>query len=230
MRSLPARALPDTAGAPALRIDPEPSTLASLDDHDLLALLLGRYLPADRGGPVAQALIDRFGSLGDIAAAEITELRRTHGMEPAAIFDLKLLRELSVRLSRSTACARPVLSSWNALVAYARTTLAHLPREQFRVLFLDRRNILLRDEFLAEGSVDHAPVYPREVIRRALELSASAVILVHNHPSGDPSPSKADITVTRQIVDAARLFGIQVHDHLVVGREGTASFRTLGLM
>ena len=150
-------------------------------------------------------------------------------MGPAAILDLKLLRELSVRLSRTTACARPVLSSWNALTAYARTTLAHLPREQFRTLFLDRRNHLLRDELVADGTVDHAPVYPREIIRRALELSASSLILVHNHPSGDPTPSQADIVVTRQIVDAAKLFGIQVHDHLVLGRQGTASFKQLGL-
>ncbi len=181
-------------------------------------------------GPTAEALVDRFGSLGDIAAAEVAELGRLPGMGATAILDLKLLRELSVRLSRSAACARPVLSSWDALIVYARTVLAHLPREQFRALFLDRRNFLLRDELVADGSVDHAPVYPREVVRRALELSASALILVHNHPSGDPTPSQADIAVTRQIVEAARLFGIPVHDHLVLGREGTASFRTLGLL
>jgi DNA repair protein RadC len=173
--------------------------------------------------------MDRFGSLGDIAAAEVGELGRLSGMTAAAILDLKLLRELSVRLSRSAACARPVLSSWCALVAYARTTLAHLPREQFRTLFLDRRNHLLRDELVADGTVDHAPVYPREIIRRALELSASSLILLHNHPSGDPTPSQADIAMTRQIVDAARVFGIQVHDHLVLGRQGTASFKQLGL-
>jgi DNA repair protein RadC len=192
-------------------------------------LLLGRCLPHPLVEPAVAALTDRFGSLGDILAAEVSELKRTVGLGPAAVLDLKLLRELSVRLSRTAACARPVLSSWNALEAYARTALAHLPREQFRTLFLDRRNILLRDEIVADGSVDHAPVYPREVIRRALELSASALILVHNHPSGDPTPSQADIAVTRQVVDAARLFNIQVHDHLVIGREGTASFRTLGL-
>ena len=123
-----------------------------------------------------------------------------------------------------------MITSWGALLAYVRVSLAHQPREQFRALFLDRRNHLLRDELTAEGTVDHAPVYPREVVRRALELSASALILVHNHPSGDPTPSRADIEMTRKIVDAARLFSIQVHDHLVVGREGTASFKSLGLI
>ena len=201
-----------------------------LDDQALLGLLLGRCLPGANVDRIAEALLDRFGSLGDVAAAEVSELGRLSGLGPAAILDLKLLRELCVRLSHSAACARPVLSSWNSVLAYARTTLAHLPREQFRTLFLDRRNMLLRDELLADGTVDHAPVYPREVIRRALELSASALILVHNHPSGDPTPSQADITVTRQIVEAAMLFGLQVHDHLVIGREGTASFRTLGLI
>ncbi len=174
------RSLPDRAPAyPALAATPsfaaEPSTLSSLDDLALLGLLLGRCLSAPMVGATAEALVDRFGSLGDIAAAEVAELGRLPGMGPAAILDLKLLRELSVRLSRTTACARPVLSSWNALTAYARTTLAHLPREQFRTLFLDRRNHLLRDELVADGTV--------EIIRRALELSASSLILVHNHPT-----------------------------------------------
>ncbi len=192
--------------------------------------MLGRCLASSDTDRVAEALIDRFGSLGDITAAEIGELGGVTGLSPRALLDLKLLRELSVRLAQTKARARPVLSSWSALVAYVRTALAHLPREQFRALYLDRRNVLLRDELVAEGTVDHAPVYPREVIRRALELSASALILVHNHPSGDPTPSQADITVTQQIVSAAKLFNLQVHDHLVVGREGTSSFRTLGLL
>ncbi|MGQ2971897.1 RadC family protein [Brevundimonas mediterranea] len=204
--------------------------MSALDDQALLGLLLGRWLPPADVDRSAADLIDRFGNLGDIAAAEVAELARFGGLGSAAILDLKLLRELSMRLARSTAATRPVLSSWSALVAYARVALAHLPREQFRALYLDHRNSLLRDELVADGSVDHAPVYPREVIRRALELSASALILVHNHPSGDPTPSQADIKMTRQIVDAARVFSLQVHDHLVIGREGTASFRTLGLL
>lgn len=208
----------------------EASTLASKEDRALLRLLLDRSVQDTNVERVADELIDRFGGLGDIVAAEVIELARIGGLGPATILDLKLVRELSVRLTRSTACERPVLSSWSALLAYVRVTLAHLPREQFRALYLDRRNILLRDELVADGSVDHAPVYPREVIRRALELSASALILVHNHPSGDPSPSQADISMTRQIIDAARVFSLQVHDHIIVGREGTASFRALGLI
>lgn len=209
---------------------PEPSNLERMFDYDLLCLLLGRCLAAPIVGRVAANLLERFDGLGGIAAADASELGRVNGVAAAAILDLKLLRQLSVRLARSTVCARLVLSSWHALLAYARIALAHLPREQFRTLYLDRRNILLRDEWVADGSVDHAPVYPREVIRRALELSASALILIHNHPSGDPAPSQADITVTRQIVDAAKLFNLVVHDHLIVGREGTASFKSLGLI
>jgi DNA repair protein RadC len=125
---------------------------------------------------------------------------------------------------------RPVISSWSALLAYTKAALAHAPREQFRVLFLDKKNQLIADEVMNEGTVDHAPVYPREVARRALELSASAVILVHNHPSGDPTPSAADIDMTRQVVEAGRALRIAVHDHLVVGRDGVASFKALGLI
>lgn len=215
-----------TAGAAAC---PEPSALGDLDDRSLLGLLLGRCGRGADGDRLAADLLERFGGLGDILAADVSELGRMDGLGASGLLDLKLLREIAVRLARSAASARPVLSSWTALLAYSRTTLAHLPREQFRALYLDRRNILLRDELVADGTVDHAPVYPREVIRRALELSASALILVHNHPSGDPTPSRADIAMTRQIVDGAKLFGLQVHDHLVIGREGTASFRSLGL-
>ena len=198
------------------------------DDHSLLALILGR----SQGDPdqLAGDLLARFGSLAAVAAADPSELTRRFQMGPAALSDLKVLRELAVRLVRAEACRRPVITSWSALQAYVRAAMAHLPREQFRVLYLDRRNLLLRDEWIAEGTVDHAPVYPREVVRRALELSASALILVHNHPSGDPTPSQADIAVTRQVVDGARLFGLDVHDHIVVGREETASFRALGLI
>jgi len=231
MRPLPRQTIAGAAVGAGIPVpDARPPGLESLDDQALLALLLARSLPGQSVDTIAAALLDRFGGLGDVAAAGTAELGRISGMGSTPILDLKLLREFCVRLSRSAACERPVLSSWGALVAYCRTTLAHLPREQFRTLYLDRRNILLRDEHVADGSVDHAPVYPREVVRRALELSASALILVHNHPSGDPTPSQADIAVTRQVVDAARLFGLQVHDHIVVGREGTASFRTLGLI
>lgn len=209
---------------------------AALDDQALLGLMLRRTVhhPDEDTGAntdrLAAALLERFAGLGAVVAAEPGELARAPGLDPLALSDLKLLRELAIRLARDETCRRPVITSWTALVAYVRVALAHEPREQFRTLFLDRRNILLRDELVADGTVDHAPVYPREVIRRALELSASALILVHNHPSGDPTPSQADIQMTRQIVEAARVFNLQVHDHLVVGREGTASFKALGLI
>ncbi|MEQ7154245.1 RadC family protein [Brevundimonas aurifodinae] len=231
MRSIPTYSPQETRlSQEPFRPKPTASTLDALDDHTLLGLLLDRVLEAPDAERIASDLLDRFGSLGDIAAADVPELGKVTGVRPAVIMELKLLRQLSIRLARSAACCRPVLSSWEALRTYAVTALAHLPREQFRALYLDRRNILLRDETVADGSVDHAPVYPREVIRRALEVSASAMILIHNHPSGDPTPSQADITVTRQIVDAAKVFGLPVHDHLIVGREGTASLRALGLM
>jgi DNA repair protein RadC len=144
--------------------------------------------------------------------------------------DLKLMHEATLRIGKGQVAKRPVISSWSALLAYVRTALAHEPREQFRVLFLDKKNQLIADEMLGQGTVDHAPVYPREVARRALELSSSAVILVHNHPSGDPQPSSADIDMTRQIVRALDALKIGVHDHLVVGRDGVASFKQLGLL
>jgi len=200
----------------------------ALEDRTLLGLMLRRS-DADPDA-LAGDLLALFGSLGAVTGADRAELVRVRGVDRAVLADLKLLPELAVRLARAEARRRPVITSWGALVDYARAAMAHRPREQFRVLFLDHRNNLMRDELLAEGTVEHAPVYPREVIRRALDLSASAIILVHNHPSGDPAPSRADIEMTRKIVDAAQLFGLQVHDHLVIGSEGTASFKQLGLI
>lgn len=227
------RPIPTRAPAPEPhRRHPASTTLvhATLDDQTLLALMVGRADPDTDPGRLAAALLERFGSLGAVTGAPPGELARAPGVDPAVLADLKLLREMAIRLAREEACQRPVITSWTALVAYVRSALAHEPREQFRALYLDRRNGLIRDELVADGTVDHAPVYPREVIRRALELSASAMILVHNHPSGDPTPSRADIEMTRQIVEAARVFALQVHDHLVIGREGTASFKAMGLI
>jgi len=157
-------------------------------------------------------------------------LKTVRGVGEAVALDLSLTHELTLRTAREQVARRPVISSWSALLAYVKAALAHEPREQVRVLFLDKRNQLLADEVVGRGTVDHAPVYPREVVRRALELSACALILVHNHPSGDPTPSQADIDITRQIVEAGRTLRIAVHDHLVVGRDGTASFKALGLL
>lgn len=207
----------------------EPASTVDDSDLDLLAAILARTQSPAASRAVAAHLIADFGGLADIAAADGAALLRA-GLATAAVADLEQVRALAVAMARAEACRRPVLSSWTALTTYLRADMAHAPREQFRVLYLDRRNILMRDEWRADGTVDHAPVYPREVVRRALEISASALILVHNHPSGDPNPSQADIQMTRQVVDAARLFNLQVHDHVIVGREGTASFRALGLI
>jgi len=202
----------------------------ALPDYELLELLLFRSLPQGDVKPLAKALLARFGGLAGVLSARPEELRTVKGIGASASLDLKLLHEATLRIGRGEVASRPVISSWSALLGYAKTALAHEAREQFRVLFLDKKNQLIADETMNQGTVDHAPVYPREVMRRALELSSSAVILVHNHPSGDPSPSAADIDMTRQVVEAGRALKIAVHDHLVVGREGVASFKALGLI
>ncbi len=203
--------------------------LEALPDYELLELFLYRSIPRADVKPLAKALLARFGGLNAVLCAPMGDLRQVAGVGEQAALDLKLMQEAALRLGRETLARRTVISSWSALLAYVRTALAHEPREQFRVLFLDRKNQLIADEKLGSGTVDHAPVYPREVARRALELSACALILVHNHPSGDPAPSAADVDMTRQIVAALRPLNIAVHDHLVVGRDGVASFKALGL-
>ncbi len=220
------RTSPDTI-RPTPGSIPLSAGVEALDDRDLLARLLWR---TDDPARAAGDLLSRFGSLGAALSADRSELARSGVADPSAVEDLQVVRELAVRMARIDASRRPVVTSWTALQAYVRTALAHRPREEFRVLYLDHRNNLMRDEMVAEGTVDHAPVYPREVVRRALEVSASAMVLVHNHPSGDPTPSQADIAMTRKVVDAAQALGLQVHDHIVVGRDGTVSFRSLGLM
>jgi len=204
--------------------------MGALPDYELLELFLFRSLPQGDVKPLAKALLERFGGLAAVLAADVEALKTVKGVGAAVALDLKLLQEAALRIGRAEVTRRPVISSWTALLAYTKAALAHAPREQFRVLFLDKKNQLIADETMNEGTVDHAPVYPREVARRALELSASAIILVHNHPSGDPTPSAADIDMTRQVVEAGRVLKIAVHDHLVVGREGVASFKALGLI
>ncbi len=226
MRPLPQRARPVVG----LRITPNVDSLVGLDDHALLHMLLNRGAFRETSQAAVTALFERFGCLSAIASADVPELARVGRLGSAALTDLKLLRLLAERLARSEASQRPVITTWSALLAYVKVALAEQPREQFRALFLDRRNRLLRDELIAHGTIDHAPVYPREVVRRALEVSAAAIILVHNHPSGDPEPSRADVEMTRRVADAAKVFGIDLHDHLVVGSQGTASLRALGLL
>ncbi|WP_341022377.1 RadC family protein [Brevundimonas diminuta] len=213
--------------------------LHHLPDYELLELFLFRSQPQGDVKPVAKALLERFGSLAAVLAASVEDLMtvkaedsrgRAKGVGSETALDLAALHEVSRRVAKEEANRRTVISSWTALLAYVRLSLQHEPREQFRVLYLDKKNQLILDEIQNRGTVDHAPVYPREVVRRALELSASAMIIVHNHPSGDPTPSRADIDMTKQVIEAARALSVQVHDHLIVGREGVASFKQLGLM
>ncbi len=201
----------------------------ALPDYELLELYLFRSIPQKDTKDLAKRLIARFGSLSAVWSASVEELCTVKGVGEAVALDLRLVHEAATRLARDPVARRTVISSWDALLAYVRVALAHEPREQVRVLFLDRKNQLIADELMNRGTVDHAPVYPREIVRRALELSASAVILVHNHPSGDPTPSAADVDMTRRVVEAGRTLDIVVHDHLVVGRDGVASLKALGL-
>jgi DNA repair protein RadC len=202
----------------------------ALADYELLELMLFRSIPRQDTKPLAKALLARFGTLAGVLAAEPARIAETPGAGPAVAQDLKIAHALMLRAQRAELARRPIISSWTQLVNYVRDAMAHEPREQFRALFLDVKNQLLADEVLNRGTVDHAPVYPREIARRALELSAGAVILVHNHPSGDPKPSPQDIAVTREIIAALDAIQVRVHDHLVVGRDGVASFKSLGLI
>ncbi|MBD8902093.1 hypothetical protein MBTS_07595 [Methylobacterium bullatum] len=202
----------------------------ALPDYELLELVLFRAIPRRDVKPLAKALIRRFGSFAEVVSAEPNRLAEVEGVSQGVVADLKLIEAAGHRLARGAIAARPLLSSWAALLEYCRATMAFSPREQFRVLFLDKRNHLIADEVQGRGTVDHTPVYPREVARRALELSATAIILAHNHPSGDPTPSAADIRMTREIVAILDPLGIVVHDHVILGRDGHASLKGLKLM
>lgn len=202
----------------------------SLADYELLELFLFRSIPRRDVKPLAKDLIARFGDIGGVAAAPVAALTEVKGVSEKTAVDLRLLQAVSTRMAREGALDKPVISSWQALISYCRTAMQHEAVEQFRVLFLDKKNRLMADEVISKGTVDQAPVYPREVVKRALAHEASAIILVHNHPSGDVTPSSADIEITKTIIAAAAPFNIVVHDHLIIGRETTASFKTLGLI
>jgi DNA repair protein RadC len=202
----------------------------ALSDYELLELVLFRALPRRDVKALAKDLIAKFGSFPEVISAPFARLAEVKGLGTAAISELKIIHAAASRLARGQVRKRPVLSSWSSVIDYCRTTMAFAEKEQFRVLFLDKRNQLIVDEVQQTGTVDHTPVYPREVVKRALELSATALILVHNHPSGDPTPSHADIEMTRTIVEVAKPLGIAVHDHIIVGRDGHASLKGLKLI
>jgi DNA repair protein RadC len=202
----------------------------ALPDYELLELVLFRSVPRQDVKPIAKDLIKRFGTFAEVLAAAPARLTAVAGVGENVVLDLKIVEAAARRLAKGAVAQRPVLSSWSSVLDYCRTAMAFMDKEQFRLLFLDKRNALIADEVQQSGTVDHTPVYPREVVKRALELSASALILVHNHPSGDPSPSAADIRMTREIVEAAKPLGITVHDHIIVGRNGHASLKGLRLI
>lgn len=203
---------------------------AALPDYEMLELVLFRAIPRQDVKPLARLLLDTFGDFNRVISAPPQRLMQVKGVGETVVQELKIVEAAAQRLMRARVMQRPILSSWDALLDYCHTAMAHRETEQFRILFLDRKNVLIADEEQARGTVDHVPVYPREVVKRALELNASALILVHNHPSGDPTPSEADIAMTMQIRDAAEVLGIVIHDHLIIGKGRELSFRAQGYL
>jgi len=202
----------------------------AMPDYELLELVLFRSIPRRDVKPLARALLDQFGDFNRVLSAPPERLAEVKGVGEAVITDLKIIEAAAHRMARARVMQRPVISSWDAILDYCHTTMAHRETEQFRVLYLDRKNTLIADEEQARGTVDHVPVYPREVAKRALELNASALILVHNHPSGDPTPSDSDIDMTNQIQAACGALGLTLHDHLIIGKSRELSFRSAGYL
>ncbi|EAP85624.1 MULTISPECIES: RadC family protein [Sulfitobacter] len=203
---------------------------AAIPDYELLELVLFRAIPRRDVKPLARALMDRFGDFNRVITAPEPRLRDISGVGDAVIVELKVIEAAAHRMARSRVMRQHVLSGWDALLDYCHTTMAHRETEQFRVIYLDRKNVVIGDEEQGKGTVDHVPVYPREVAKRALELNASALILVHNHPSGDPTPSQADIDMTQQIFAACSALGLTLHDHLIIGKSRELSFRSEGYL
>jgi len=202
----------------------------ALPDYEMLELLLFQAMARQDTKPIAKRLIKHFGSYAGVITAEAAALKEVDGIGDAAVGVIKTVQAAAQRLARDEILDQPVLANWNKLLAYCRTAMGREKNEQFRVLFLNRRNVLIADEVQQKGTVDHTPVYPREVIKRALELGATAIIMAHNHPSGDPKPSKADIEMTKEVAAAGERLGIQLHDHLIMTRSGHASFKEMGLL
>ena len=202
----------------------------ALPDYELLELLLFRLIPRADTKPVAKALLARFGTLAEVLGAPTNLLQEVKGIGPAVALDLKVIAAAAQRMVLGEIKEREVLTSWTQVLDYCKAAMAFEQREQFRILFLDKKNGLIADEVQQTGTVDHTPVYPREVIKRALELSSTAIVLVHNHPSGDPTPSRADIDMTKEIVETGKRLGIIVHDHIIIGKKGYASMKGLLLI
>lgn len=201
----------------------------ALLDHEIVEYLLALVIPRRDTKSLAKRLLNEFGGLGGLFAADAEAIERA-GFSETAVAALKIVNAAALRLLAAEIKARPILNSWDALIDYLRADLAHLPIERVRVLFLNAKNMLIRDELISEGSTSEAAIYAREVVRRAIDLHATGLILVHNHPSGDPSPSKQDIAVTRDIAEAGKRLGIQVHDHVIIGAQGHSSMRGMGLL
>ncbi|MEM6304944.1 MAG: DNA repair protein RadC [Pseudomonadota bacterium] len=203
---------------------------AALPDYEMLELVLFRAIPRRDVKPLAHDLITKFGDFNRVISAPEARLRDVKGVGDAVVIELKIVEAAAQRLARGRVLQRPIVTSWDALLDYCHTTMAHRETEQFRILFLDRKNVLIADEEQAKGTVDHVPVYPREVAKRALELNASALILVHNHPSGDPTPSQSDLAMTEQIAQACSALGLTLHDHLIIGKSRELSFKAEGYL
>ncbi|MEG3123478.1 RadC family protein [Sphingomonas sp. GB1N7] len=199
-------------------------------DHELIEYLLALAIPRRDTKPLAKQLLREFGGIGGLLTADPEALSRVSGMGETSIAAIKIAHAAAIRLVKSQIADRPVLANWQALLDYLRADMAHHPIERVRVLHLNTRNMLIRDELMSEGSIDQAAVYVREVIRRAIDLGSAAIILVHNHPSGDPAPSRADIDLTRNIMEAGKRLNIAVHDHIIIGTGGHASLRAMGLI
>ena len=202
----------------------------ALADYEMLELILFRAIPQRDVKPLAKMLLEKFGSFAEVISAPPERLKEVDGLGEAAVTEFKIVAAAAQRLAKGQVRKRPVLSSWSSVLDYCRTAQAFAEKEQFRILFLDKRNQLIADEVQQQGTIDHTPVYPREVVKRALELSATAIILVHNHPSGDPTPSSADIEMTKQVASVAKPLGVQLYDHIIVGKDGHASLKGLRLI
>ena len=202
----------------------------AVPDYEMLELVLFMALQRGDTKPLAKALMDRFGSYAEVISADPKALKEVKGVGNSIVIAFKVVRESALRMARDELIDKPVLSNWQKLIDYCRASMAYQSIEQFRILYLNRKNMLIADEVQQQGTIDHTPVYPREVVKRALELGATAIIMVHNHPSGDPSPSQADIEMTKEVQEAGSKLGILIHDHVIVSKNGHNSFKAMGIL